>query len=88
MPCELLDFRCILVNELVGSTLLAVVLAAIMYLIVAGKLKFGFDTTIALAIPILFLVGLAVSGFSAIYAFGTLLAALLIAWLFNKIIGN
>ncbi|KKN65946.1 hypothetical protein LCGC14_0476490 [marine sediment metagenome] len=86
--CELLDFRCILVNEIVGNVVLAVVLIAILYFVVTNRLKFGFDTTIAFAVPIILLAGLAVGGFSVIFAFLTFVTAIMIAWLFDRIIGN
>jgi len=88
MGCEILDFRCVLVNELIGSTILTIIIAAIFYFIIASKMKFGFDTTIALSIPILLLLGIVFTGFSAIYAFATIIVGILLAWIFNKIIGN
>ena len=86
--CELLDFRCIFVNEIAGSVLLASILALVFYFIVASRMRLGFDTTIAFLFPILFIFGLAISGFSTIYAFATVVVALMVAWIFNKIIGN
>ena len=88
VSCEILDFRCILVNEIVGNVVLAVVLAAILYFIVTNRLKFGFDTTLAFAVPIILLAGLAIGGFSVIFAFITLITAIMVAWLFDRIIGN
>lgn len=89
MPsCELLDFRCIFVNEIAGSVLLASILALIFYFIIASKMRWGFDTTITFLFPILFIFGLAITGFSIIYAFSTVVVALMVAWLFNRIIGN
>jgi asparagine N-glycosylation enzyme membrane subunit Stt3 len=86
--CEILDFQCIFVSEIVGSTVLAVILALILYFIIASKMRLGFDTTIALLLPIIAIFGLMLSGFSAVYAFATFVVALLVAWLFNRIIGN
>ncbi len=88
MGCEILDFRCVFVNELIGSTILTIIIAAIFYFLIASKMKFGFDTTIALSIPILLLMGIVITGFSAIYAFATIIVGILLAWIFNKIIGN
>ena len=88
MVCELLDFRCWIINEIVGSTVLAVILATIIYFIVAGKLRLGFDTTIAFAFPTLLIFGIAFTGFSAIYAFATIVVGLMLAWIFNQIIQN
>ncbi|KKM80405.1 hypothetical protein LCGC14_1340190 [marine sediment metagenome] len=88
MACEILDFRCIIVSELIGSVVLSILLGAIVYFIVASKLRWGFDTTILVSIPIILILGLAVGGFSAIFAFLTVLVGILVAWIFNKIIGN
>lgn len=89
MPsCDILDFRCIFVNEIIGNVVLAVVLAAILYFIVASRLKFGFDTTIFLAVPILLMLGLAIGGFSVLFAFLTMITAIMIAWLYDRISGN
>lgn len=88
MVCELLDFRCWIVNEIVGSTVLAVILAAIIYFIVAGRLRLGFDTTIAFALPTLLIFGIAFTGFSVIYAFATIVVGFMLAWIFDKIIKN
>lgn len=89
MPgCEILDFRCIFVNEIVGSALLAGVIAIILYFMAASRLRFGFDTTMAFLFPVLFIFGLAISGFSVIFAFATVIVGFMLAWIFNKIIGN
>ena len=88
MPCELLDFRCIIVNEIVGSVILAAVLAAILYFVIASKLRLGFDTTIAFAIPLLIISGLMFTGFSVIYAVITVIVGLMVAWIFQEIIRN
>ncbi len=88
VACELLDLRCILVNELVGSVALSVILFAIFYFIIAGKLRLGFNTTIALSIPILLILGLAITGFSVIIAFSTIIVGIVIAFVINKMIGN
>lgn len=88
MICELLDLRCIFVNELIGSVTLSIIFAAILYLIIASKSRLGFETTIGFGVPLLLIVGIAVGGFSAIYAFTTLAVGLMLAWAFNKMIGN
>jgi hypothetical protein len=89
MPvCELLDFRCIFVNEIVGNPFLAAVLAAIIFFIFAGKMKIGFRVTFVLAIPVLLIIGSAISGFPILYAFITMLVGLLLAVIIQKIIGN
>lgn len=86
--CEIIDFRCVFVNEIVGNPLLAAVFVAIFYFIIASKLKLGFESTIGFAFPLILIGGLMIAGFSAVYAFATILVALMIGWLFNKVIGN
>ncbi len=88
MPCELLDLRCIFVNELIGSVLLAILFAVILYFALASKLRLGFDTTLAFAIPAVLLIALAVGNISAIMAFLTVIVGVMVAILFNKIVGN
>ncbi len=87
MVCDILDFRCILVNEIIGDTILAVLIFAILYFIVAGKLRFGLQTSMYLAVPIVLMFGIVVYGFTILYAFLTLVAAFLIAELVTKIVG-
>ncbi len=86
--CDVLDFRCIFVNELIGSVLLTVLVGAVFYFIIASKLRWGFDTTIATLFPILLIGGLMLTGFSAVFAFSTVIIGIMVAWIFNKIIGN
>lgn len=86
--CELLDFRCIFVNEIVGNAFLAAVLAAILFFMFAGKMRIGFRTTFVLAVPILLIIGSAISGFPILYAFITMLVGLMMAVIIQKIIGN
>jgi len=85
MGCDILDLRCIFVNELVGSVTLTAILLAVAYFIIASKSRLGFDTTIILALPIILIVSLMVGGFAVIYAFATVLIAIMLAWLFDKI---
>ena len=88
MVCDILDFQCIFVNELIGNVVLASILGAILYFIVAGKSRFGFDLTIALLVPILLMMGLYFTGFSIIYAFSAVVVGLMLYWVYIRIIGN
>jgi len=88
MVCELLDIKCIFVNELIGSVILSGIIAVIFYFIIAGKLRLGFDTTIAFAFPLLLIVGLSISGFPIIFAFSAVIIGWMLASILNKIIGN
>jgi len=88
MICEILDWRCIFVSELIGNVVLAILIGVIFYFIIASKIKWGFDTTIAFTFPILFLLGLMIGGLTTIYAFATILISLLVTWVFQEIIRN
>ena len=85
--CEILDFRCIFVNELFGSVALTIIFSFIFYLMIAGKLKFGAETTIALAFPIIIIGSLMVGGFNIVYAFATMIVALMVAFVFQRVVG-
>lgn len=84
--CDILDVRCIFVNEIVGDVTLSIVLFAILYFIMASKLKLGFDTTISLALPLILMGGLMIAGFTAIFAFATVIGGVMLAWIFQRII--
>jgi len=88
MVCDILDIKCILVNELIGNAALALILAAIGYFIIASKMKLGFDTTLVLSVPILLGLASVIIGFSAIYSIITIIAGTLLALGFNRLIGN
>ena len=85
MGCDLLDFRCIIVSELIGSAILAVIIGAIFYFIIASKTRMGFDTTLILGIPFLLILGIGFAGFTAIYAFLTIVIGFMLAWIFTEI---
>ncbi len=85
MPCEILDLKCLFQNEIIGSPLLAIIVFAVAYFIVASKLRLGFDTTVALSVPVILLISLAFGGFATLYAFLGILAGFMIAWLVGKI---
>lgn len=86
MVCgNLLDWRCIFVNEIIGSAVLAVIVFAILFFIVAMKMKFGFDTTLVVAVPIILIFALTTAGMGAIMAFVTVIAAFMMAWIFRII---
>ncbi len=87
MPsCEIIDFKCIFINEIAGSVTLAIVLATILYFVATSRLKLGFDTTIYFLFPVLVILGLLGGGFSIIFAFVTLFIALMVGWIINKYI--
>jgi len=86
--CEILDFKCLFVNEIFGNITLAIIGIIIAYLMTAGKMKFGFETTLVLVIPLGLIATLWLGGFSVVYAFATVIVSFLVAFAFQKIIGN
>ena len=86
--CDLLDLRCIFVSEIFGNVLLTILFATLFYFMIAAKLRLGFDATIAFAFPLLLIAGLAFAGFSAVFAFATVIIGLILAWIINVLIGN
>ncbi len=88
MACDILDWRCIFVNELIGSVVLAIIFGAILYFVFASKMRLGFDSTLAFSVPVLLVIGIAIGGLQALMAGLTILIGLLVAFLFNKMIGN
>lgn len=75
-------------NEIVGSVILTILIFAILYFIIASKLKLGFETTIVFLFPTIVILSLAIGGFSIVYAFATITVAILIGFAFQRLIGN
>lgn len=88
MACDILDIRCILVNELIGDATLAIVFVAILFFIFAIKARMRFELMMVIGMPLIVSVSLLIFGFGAIYAFITLIAGVLIALVINRLIGN
>ena len=86
--CDLLDIRCILVNELIGSPTMAMILAVLAFCLLAAKMRLGFETTITLAVPIVLGFAVVIYGFSIIYGFATFIAGLMVALAFLRLWGN
>lgn len=84
--CEIIDFKCIFVNEIAGSLALAIILFLILYFVAASRLKIGFDTTVYFLFPIIIIASAAIGGFTAVFAFATVFSAILIGWIINKYI--
>lgn len=83
VSCDILDFKCIYMNEIFGNVALALVGVVIFYFIIASKMRLGFDTTIVFAFPLILIGGLMISGFSIVFAFATIVVGLMVAWIFN-----
>ncbi len=86
--CDLLDLRCIFVSELVGSAILSIVLAAILLFMFFSRTRIGFKTSMVASVPLLLIFGMAITSFSVLYAFITVLIGLMLAAVFQKVIGN
>lgn len=87
MPgCNLLDIRCIFVSEIVGSAFLTMIIVAILFFMFVGVMKIGFRTSIVFSVPVLLMFGTVISGFSALFAFLTLLIGMLLATVLVKIL--
>ncbi len=86
--CEIIDFKCIFINEIAGSFLIAFLIFIILYFVAASRLKIGFDTTIFFLFPILVIYSVTVGGFALVFAFVTFAGILLIGWIINKQFGN
>lgn len=88
MPCDIIDFRCVFMNEIVGNPTLSVILFAILFFIVAAKMKFGFDTTMFMLIPIVVMGSLMFTGFTTVFVVSIVIVVLLVARIFVRMIGN
>ena len=88
VECNLLDFKCIFVNELVGSVTLAIILALIIYFVIAAKLKIGISTTLVLAVPFLLIIGMMFTGITPILAFITMISVFAIGYAVTKFLEN
>ena len=75
-------------NELIGDVVLATVLMAVLYFVVMAKLRMSFGLTVAMGVPFLLLLGSVMAGFQVMFAFLTVAVAILIAWVFQRIIKN
>lgn len=85
---SIIDFRCVIVNELIGNVPLSILFFMLIYFIAASKMKLGTDTTIAMAFPVLILTAFVTIGISVVLGFAVVIAGLLLAYGFSKFIGN
>lgn len=88
MACNVIDIKCIFVNELVGSIILSIIILFVIYLIAASKLRFGYDTTIAVGIVVLFIGSLALGNLAGILAFATVIIGILLTVELSRLLGN
>ena len=85
---DILDIKCVLVNELIGDPVLTMLILGIVYFVVAAKLRLGFDTTIAFSVPFMLVFAGVIGGFALIYLLGALIAGLIISLAILRLLGN
>lgn len=88
MTCDIFNLKCIIVNELIGNSLLTVILGTIAFFIFASKIRFGFDTTIVLGFIYICLITLVVGGLIPFLVIMVMLLALYVGYYFNRVVGN
>lgn len=88
MACNLLDLKCIFVNELIGSITLTVILLIIGYFIIASKNKFGFETSMWVLCFVLLIAGIMFGNLAIFLGFISFIVAILIGIEFSNKIGN
>lgn len=86
--CEILDLRCVLVNQIIGDVGLAVILLGLVFMIASGKLRFGQEVTFFFGAVGILLGGMAFGVFQPIFAFLTALVAILVNWIFQRLVKN
>jgi len=77
--CNVLDLRCIFVNEIFGSGVLAIIAAVVLWFIFANKLRISFRISIMTLFVILPIFAIMLSGFQIIFAFLSVIAAIFMA---------
>ena len=88
MVCEIIDFRCVLTNELIGSPILTVLLLGVAFFALASYRKFGIKTTLWLSVVYFPVVCYYIAGTGAGLAFVTFVVAIVAALIQTRIIGN
>ncbi len=82
--CNLLDFRCIFVNELIGNVALAMVFLTMLWFVFASKIKLGFRATVMVTIPLLLISSLAITDITIVSFFAVIFVGILLASIFIK----
>lgn len=88
MVCDIADLRCVYVNELIGSPVLAVILLGLLFFAVAAYKRIGLKTSLWAACVYFPIVSYAIAGTSFGFALATLVVAVSLALLHMRIIGN
>lgn len=87
MTCSPIDFICVIKNDLIGNAFLAVLFILLLYFIIASKLRFGFDTTFIILIPLSIMLGLAIGqAAGAIIAFSTIIIGIFLGIIVSRLL--
>ena len=86
--CAIEDFRCVYVNELIGSPILTVLILGIAFFAYTSYKRIGLKTTLWLACAYFPVVSYFIAGTSFIFALVTLVVSLLLAFINTRITGN
>ena len=88
MLCNVLDLRCVLVSELIGSPTLTILLLGALFFMFCSLKRVGIKTTLWLSVVFFPVVTYYIAGSSAGLAFITAIVAIVAALLHGRIIGN
>lgn len=88
LPCSIIDLRCVLVNELIGSPTLTVILLGIIFFAFCSYRRVGIKTTLWLSVVYFPVVSYYIAGSSAALAFLTMGVGIIAALFHGRIIGN
>lgn len=88
MSCDILDVRCMLVNEIIGDTILTVVLGAIVYFWMAVVFKWSWNVTFIIGMPFILALTSVIYGFTAVYTVIAVVVGIFAALAILRLVGN
>jgi hypothetical protein len=88
MVCSIIDFRCVIVNELIGDVILVVLIFAIVFFAFASRKKLGLKTTLWTATVVFPIVCYYLIGTNLGFAIATFIVGVALALLHARIVGN
>ena len=88
MTCDIIDLRCIYVNDLIGSPILASLILMALFYSLASYNKWGYKTTIWMQIIVLPILFYFIAGTTLAFALATFFVSLAFAILQVRITGN
>ena len=85
MTCDVLDIRCVLVNELIGNASISVLILVLVYFIWCIKKRIQYEVMIGLAFPIVLMTNFIFGGSFLIYILAGIGAAIMLAFLIRRL---